>query len=54
MIITCKWADLIILMVYMEGQIENSKRVSECEKWINEWASMQVDWLSVKQTLKDG
>ena len=42
-------------MVYMKGQVENSKCV---KVWMDEWEIMQVDWLlekeSVKQTLKDG
>ena len=41
-------------MVYMKGQIENSKCASECEsEWMNEWACKWTDCLWEK-ILKDG
>ena len=50
--LSCEWADLIIWMVYMKGQIKNSK--CEMNVKVNEWVRMKVDWLSVKWNLKDG
>ena len=54
MIVTCEWYDLIIWMVFMKGQIENSKCVTECEsEWMNERACKWIDCLWEK-ILKDG
>ena len=43
-IVTYQWADLIIWILYMKGQVDNSK----CG-----WASMQVDWLFEKESVSE-
>ena len=41
-------------MVYMKGQVENSKSENDCEsEWMNEWACKWIDCLR-ERILKDG
>ena len=50
-IVTYQWADLIIWILYMKGQVDNSK----CES-MNEWAcNGLIVWEGkCERTLKDG